>query len=48
MKMWLKKLFCCHEWQISHITKYTCDRVLLICKKCGKLKVKHDNSTGIN
>lgn len=25
--MWLKKLFCCHEWQISHITKYTtCDR----------------------
>jgi hypothetical protein len=47
--MWLKKLFCCHEWQISHITKYTtCDRVLLICKKCGKLKVKHDNSAGIN
>lgn len=41
MKIWLKKLFCCHEWQIFHITNYTtCDRALLVCKKCGKLKVK--------
>lgn len=39
MKEWLKKFQCSHEWVILHITRYeTCDKLLLTCKKCGKLK----------
>lgn len=41
MKTLLQKLFCCHEWQILHISRAMIyHRVLLVCKKCGKLKVK--------
>lgn len=41
MKEWLKKLQCSHEWIILPITRYeTYDKLLLACKKCGKLKKK--------
>lgn len=41
MKNIITKLFCHHEWEIRHITNYTtCDKVLLICTKCGKIKKK--------
>lgn len=51
MKQLFKKLFCCYEWGIFHIVNYTnCDKALLICKKCSKLKVKKENgnSTRVN
>ena len=41
MKSLFKKLFCWHNWKIFYSTNYTTrDGVLLVCKKCGKLKVK--------
>lgn len=41
LKLLLSKISCCHTWEIKHITKYTtCDKVLLICTKCGKIKIK--------
>lgn len=40
-KKWLKKLACRHEWTIIAKTSYTdCNRYLLVCSKCGKLKRK--------
>lgn len=38
-KKWLEKLACRHEWTIIAKTSYTdCNRYLLVCSKCGKLK----------
>jgi hypothetical protein len=40
-KKWLEKLACRHEWTIIAKTSYTdCNRYLLVCSKCGKLKRK--------
>lgn len=40
-KKWLEKLACGHEWTIIAKTSYTdCNRYLLVCSKCGKLKRK--------
>lgn len=41
MRTLIKKLFCCHDWEEIHTTSYTCyDKILLKCKKCGKLVKK--------
>lgn len=41
IRAFIDKYLCCHEWEIVHIVKYnTCDKVLLKCTKCGKLKRK--------
>lgn len=35
----LEKWSCKHDWKILHIVKYQdCDKVLLCCTKCGKIK----------
>lgn len=40
-KKWLEKLACRHEWTIIAKINYTdCNRYLLVCSKCGKLKRK--------
>lgn len=41
--IWLKRLFCSHDWRIVHIVEHTnYSKALLICTKCYKLKVKKD------
>lgn len=34
------KYLCLHDWEVVSKTEYTCWKILLKCKKCGKLRKK--------
>lgn len=38
----IEKFLCKHDWEVIHIVRYAdaCDRILLACKKCGKITKK--------
>lgn len=41
MRRIFEKLLCMHDWEVAHITNYPDrDRVLLYCKKCGRIVKK--------
>lgn len=41
MKRIIEKLLCMHDWEIVRVVNYQdCDRILLACKKCGRIVKK--------
>lgn len=41
MRRIIEKLLCMHDWEVVRVVSYPdCDKVLLACKKCGRIARK--------